>query len=205
MTDRDADPLTDRQLTRVEVGLATPDCPYVRGPTYARKPTPTYEFKAGATGYTGGGYPRVRSRERRPWTAGDGTDDVFVPIHRLAAVVWCYPSEQPLADVVAHLRERDVHHQLEMPAANLPDHIEVVGHGEHSRRTNTAPDRTRQRAWFEDHKREHQQRQRGEYVPDEKACEECGGEVKAAVAGEQYCLDCATTVAAGTDQTIEIL
>lgn len=194
------------QFTRRQAAIHTPACPYTIGDgTYARKRTPTFEYKSSATGYTGGGYPRIRSRERRGHTPGDGTDDVFVAVHRLAAVVWCYDGDRPLSEITADLRERDVHHELEMPAANLPAHVEVVGHGEHSRRTNTAPDRQQQLAWAKDAKREQARRQREDYVPDEQACTDCGAEVRAAVAGEQYCLDCATTAASGTDHPIEML
>ena len=128
------------QFTRWQAATFTPACPYVVGSTYATRPTPRFEFKPGATGYTGGGYPRLRTSERGS-ESGHGSNDVFVSVHRLAAVVWCYPVEQPLPELTDHLRERDVHHQLEMPAANLSDHIEVLDHGEHSSRTQA--DRTR--------------------------------------------------------------
>lgn len=177
----------------------TEGCPYVRGETYARKRTPTFEFKAGATGYTGGGYARIRSRERREHTPGDGTDDVFVPVHRLAAVVWCYDADRPIAEVTEHLRAHDVHHQLEFPSANLPAHIEVVDHGEHAAMTNSAPSRTELRAYYEDAKRE---RDQGGDADD--GCPECGEAVAAAVGGQRYCIEHATEHA--TDgQTVDLL
>lgn len=179
----------------------TPDeCPYVVGETYAERDTPTFEFKPSATGYTGGGYARVRSIEHGPEVSRPGKGDVFVSIHRLAAVVWCYPEEMPLAEVTADLREHDVHHQLGMPSANLPDELATREHGDHSKIT-----RTQQLAWTKDAKRERQRRQREDYVPDEQACAECGSEVKARVAGDRYCLDCATLAADGTDQSIELI
>lgn len=197
------DPLADRTLTRWETAVLTGECPYTVGPTWAMEDTATFEFKSSATGYTGGGYARWRSIEYGPEVSRVGKGEVFVSVHRLAALVWCFDGDVHVGADADYLRDRDVHHMLEIPSANLPDHIEVLDHAEHSRQTQA--DRTRQRAWFEDAKREAEQRQRGEYVPDEQACAECGAEVEAAVLGTEYCLECATTVAKGRDVTVEIL
>lgn len=170
---------------------------YVRGPTYARSDTPTFEYKAGATGYSGGGYPRVRSSERRAHTPGDGTDDVFVPIHRLAAVVWCYDADRPIESVLADLSTKDVHHELGMPAANCPDAVEVVEHARHAEIT-----QAQRRAWAEDAKREVEREQQAALTAT-PTCD-CGADAEATVAGTDYCLECAMETARGTELTIEM-
>lgn len=190
---------SDVQFTRWVAATFTPACPYVVGDTYATRPTPRFEFKAGAVGYTGGGYPRLRSSERGP-ESGHGSNDVFVPIHRLAALVWCYSGDHPLAEDAAHLREMDVHHELGFPSANLPEYISVESHSSHASIT-----RDQLRGWAKDAKRERERRQSEEFVPDEQACAECGEEANAQVAGTDYCLSCATTAAKGRDVTVELL
>lgn len=170
---------------------------YVRGATYARSETPTFEYKAGATGYSGGGYPRVRSNERREHTPGDGTDDVFVSIHRLAAVAWCYGEEWSVSEILADLGDKDVHHQLEMPSANLSDEIAVVEHARHSEIT-----QAQRRAWAADTKREVEREQQG--IPEATPTCECGSDAEATVAGDEYCLECAMQKARNTELTIEM-
>lgn len=173
------------------------DCPYVVGETYARKGRATFEFKPSATGYTGGGYARVRSKEDGPEVSRPGMGDVFVSIHRLAAVVWCYDADRPLDEITDHLRDRDVHHTTEMPSANGPDLVEVLDHGEHSSRTNAAPSRTEQLAYARDAERERQRRDA------DPTCAKCGDDEPAAKVpdapgrwgGEKLCLDCATDLA----------
>ena len=178
-------------------------CPYVVGPTYSRKDRPTFEYKSGSPDHTGGGYPRVRSIEDGPEVSRAGMGDVFVSIHRLAAVVWCYDTDEPLGDVCDDLRERDVHHQLEMPSANLPGHIEVLDHAEHSKRTGA--DRTRQRAWFEDAKRDAERREQGRGDAETCDADRCDGEAAATFDGvaESFCLECATARADG--RAIQVL
>lgn len=187
------------QFTRRVAAQFTPSCPYVVGPTYAERRTPRFEYKPSAVGYSGGGYPRLRSSERGP-ESGNGSNDVFVPIHRLAALAWCYSGEHPIEEDSADLREHDVHHQLGFPSANLPEYISVESHGDHAKIT-----RDQLRGWAKDAKREREKRQSEDYVPDEQACTDCGAEVKAQVDGTEYCLDCATTAAEGRDVSIELL
>jgi hypothetical protein len=170
---------------------------YVRGQTYARRQTPTFEFKAGATGYTGGGYPRVRSKERREHTPGDGTDDVFVPIHRLAAVAWCYDAEWSIAEILADLGERDVHHELGFPSATVESELRVVDHDRHASLT-----QAERRAYAKDQKRRVEREQQA--LDTRPSCTECGDEATATVAGDEYCLDCAMQRAEQTGATIEM-
>lgn len=155
---------------------------YVRGPTYARRPTPRFEFKPSSTGYTGGGYARIRSSEYRDHTAGEGADDVFVSVHRLAAVAWfdtLGPDDTPEDITAAEILESgelvgtDVHHTQPdgdgpgMPSANGEEWIELRDHGRHSEIT-----QSQIRAWGEDAKRQALEYDEGD-VPDDR-CAECG-------------------------------
>jgi len=169
---------------------------YVRCDTYARSQTPTFEFKAGATGYSGGGYPRVRSKEYREHTPGDGSDDVFVPIHRLAAVAWEYGSDWSVGEILADLATKDVHHTLGMPSATLESELEVVDHARHAEIT-----QAQRRAWAEDKKREVEHEQ--ESLQTTPTCD-CGADAEATVAGSDYCLECAKQQAKATGATIEL-
>jgi hypothetical protein len=178
---------------------------YVRGDTYARRDRPTFEFKPSATGYTGGGYARVRSRERREHTPGDGTDDVFVSIHRLAAVAWHLPDGTLGADVrLSDLDGFDVHHTQPdsddrgMPSANGEAWTELVGHGRHSEIT-----QRQRRAWGEDAKREAS----GQQELVEQRCERCDdADAEASVVGDdrELCIPCASAVAEATGATVEL-
>lgn len=178
---------------------------YVRGPTYARRERPRFEFKPSATGYTGGGYARVRSTEYRDHTPGDGTDDVFVSIHRLAAVAWHLPDGTLGADVrLADLAGMDAHHTQPdsdargMPAANGEDWTELVSHNPHSEIT-----QSKRRAWAEDEKR--RQTTVDEATPE--VCEKCNdAEAEASVVGDgrELCLGCATRLADATGATVEL-
>lgn len=172
---------------------------YVLGDTYTRQEAATFEFKDGSPDHTGGGYPRWRSVEHGPHTPGDTGAEVYVPVHRLLAVVACYPADEPLPAILNDLAERDVHHQLEMPSANLPDHLEVLDHGTHSSVT-----RTQQLAWAKDAKRERQRRRDPDYVEPDDRCQRCGDESDAAVAGSRYCMDCALAVADELGETVEL-
>lgn len=120
---------------------------YVVGPTYARRDTPRFEFKAGSPDHTGGGYPRLRSTERRPHTPGDGPEDVFVSVHRLLALAWLIPEGMTAAEALAGdvLAGRDVHHELGMPAANLEGELTLYEHSRHSEVT-----QAEMRAWAAD-------------------------------------------------------
>lgn len=173
---------------------------YVRGPTYARTARPTFEFKPSATGYTGGGYARVRSWERREHTPGDGTDDVFVSVHRLAAVAWHLPDGTLGDDVrLADLDGQDVHHTQPdadtrgMPAANGPEWTRVESHADHSSIT-----QAEMRAYGEDAKRA----ARDDSPGDDETCIRCGDAPELACRSEDWdgvaCHDCATTLSQGS-------
>lgn len=198
----DDDPLAGRTLTRWEAAVLTGECPYVVGETWARSTArcATFEYKAHAEGYTGGGYPRWRSIERGPEVSRPGSGEVFVPVHRLAAVLWCYDAATPLPDVTDDLRGRDVHHTLGMPSANLPDAVETRDHGDHS-----AVTRTQLRAWAADAKRDRERQQQRREQGEQCAAPGCDAEVAAtfADASERYCIECATDHANG--RTIEII
>lgn len=193
------DPLASVNLTRFQASIAFYGSPYVAGTTYAVNRTATFEFKPGSTGYTGGGYARVRSVERGP-ESGHGCNDVFASIHRLMAVVHCYPEDTPLREIQNHMIGRDVHHELGMPSANVPNELTVMGHAEHSGLTNAT-----RRAWAEDAKRKRDAAERGEEL-DPDVCAKCGDEDTAArlphVDGP-LCLECATENADG--EAIEIV
>jgi hypothetical protein len=175
---------------------------YVRGETYARKTHARVETKPSATDYTGGGYRRIRSTERREHTPGDGTDDVFVSVHRLAAVAWHLPDGTLGTDVFLEgLDGVDVHHTQPdadvdtpgMPSANGPAWTALVDHGRHSEIT-----QTEMRAYGADAKRAlaGDGGSAGVGVGVEGGCPECGGAVDGdgATVGdaEGLCLDCAT-------------
>jgi hypothetical protein len=167
---------------------------YVRGETYARRERPRFEYKPSATGYTGGGYARIRSTERRENTPGDGTDDVFVSVHRLAAVAWHLPDEWDLA----MLDGVDIHHTLGMPAANGEQWTEAVSHDRHSEIT-----QSQMRAWATDARDAAE-----EGAERTESCADCGAvsETLASVAGHDgpLCLDCARRVAKATGEAIEL-
>ena len=177
---------------------------YVVGrPHPNRLPYATFEFKRPSPAHTGGGYPRVRSVEYRPETSRQGREDVFVPIHRLAAVAWHLPDGTLGDDVrLSQLDGMDVHHVTPdggpgMPSANGEDWTELIGHGDHSSVT-----QAERRAWAEDEKR---QRKRQDRFGDTDRCAHarCDDEVAARVGGEGYCLAHATKNANG--ETIEVL
>jgi hypothetical protein len=146
----------------------------------------------------------VRSTEYRDHTPGDGTDDVFVSIHRLAAVAWHLPDGTLGDDVrLADLAGMDVHHVTPdgdsgMPAANGEDWTDLVSHSRHSELT-----QAKRRAWAEDEKR--RQTTVEESTPDH--CEKCGdADAEASVAGDgrELCLGCATALANATGATVEL-
>jgi len=121
---------------------------YVVGDAPAQQsPVASFEFKAASPDSTGGGYPRWRSYERRPHTARRGKEDVYVPVHRLAAVAWLFPDDWTAEQILdsGHLVGADVHHELGLPAANLEDHLALLDHGRHSEVT-----QAQMRAWAAD-------------------------------------------------------
>lgn len=197
----DPDPLAGVSLTRWASAFIGWDAPYVVGPTYARSPHATFEFKAGATGYTGGGYPRVRSVERGP-ESGYGSGDVFVSVHRLIAVARLYGPEWAIGDIQRDMVGKDVHHELGMPSANLPGHLSLRDHGEHSEIT-----QAKKVAWAKD-AMEEAERLEQQPIGGVDTCVECGSEADTfatwGAAEGRYCIECATTHAPD-GETIEIL
>lgn len=157
---------------------------------------------------TGGGYERVRSKEVRPHTARDGSEDVYVSVHRLCAVAWCYDAATPIEDVLADLAGRDVHHTTGVEWANFGESpnfaeagLEVVGHGRHSEMTAT---QSEMRAWAADAREVVETEQVTASSSPSSSCVRCGGEDACArVEGVEgvLCLECAT--AAGS--SIEIV
>jgi hypothetical protein len=123
--------------------------PYVIGEASARRQDyATFEFKApdpNGRGGRGGGYPRWRSWEGRPETSRRGKEDVYVPVHRLAAVAWCLPDGDLGTDVtLAALDGVDVHHTTGMKAATIGESpnfegpgLELVAHARHAEITQT--------------------------------------------------------------------
>jgi len=187
----------DVSLTRAQAAAVFPGCcPYVRGPTYTRQDCATFEFKSGSPDHSGGGYPRWRSMERGTHVHGDGTRTVFVAVHRLAAVAWCYAPEWTTAEVCADLHGRDVHHELGFPSTTLEDHLSVIDHDRHA-----GLSRTERLAYAKDRKRRVEREQ--ERLDAGPRCS-CGADAEATVDGEELCLDCATDAAAGRDVTIEL-
>jgi hypothetical protein len=95
-------------------------------------PAARFETKAGSG--SGAGYERWRSWEYRPSTERDGKEDVYVPHHRLLAIVECYSASTPLWAIFADLDGSDVHHENALKWDNRGENIEVVDHREHARR-----------------------------------------------------------------------
>lgn len=169
------------------------DCPYTRGPAHPnRRDTATFEFKGHAPGYTGGGYPRWRSEEHREHTPVQGSESVYVPVHRLCAVAWLFPEDMTAAEILqsGELVGVDVHHTHGMPSVNTEDGLELVEHGRHGEIT-----QARRRAWAEDTKREQQSLD----TPDR--CDACREEVAdpwtIEGVGGAWCLSCARERADG--------
>jgi hypothetical protein len=187
---------------------------YVLGPASPRRSaTATFEFKApsqSSRGGRGGGYPRWRSWEFRPESVRQSKEDVYVPVHRLAAVAWCLPDGTLGEDVTLDaLAGMDVHHELGMPAATVGEspnwdevQLSVLGHGEHSSVT-----QSEMRAYGEDAKRDVESEPSGRPSRRENGCANCGDErdvlAESADWTGRYCLPCAKQHTDGA--TIEIV
>lgn len=170
---------------------------YVRGETYAQSDRPTFEFKASSPGSTGGGYPRIRSTEWRDHTSRRASEDVYVSVHRLAAVAWHLPDGTLGDDVrLADLDGYDVHHTLGMPSANGEDLTELLEHGGHSSVTNAQV-----RAWGEDAKESADDAGEVATEPDDGTCVDCGDELDTACRSPDWdglaCPECAGRLSDG--------
>lgn len=165
------------------------------GPTYCRTDHARFETKPGDG--TGAGYERWRSYEWRPETPRQAKEDVYVSVHRLAAVSWCYPDEMAVSEILAHLDGKDVHHRSGIPYDNREGNLAVRDHGRHSEIT-----QAQMRAFAEDAKRS-----LGGSSPDgtptahEDGCDRCGQPADVLATSEdwtgEYCLDCATDASDG--------
>ena len=156
-------------------------------------PYARFEYKRGSPDHSGGGYPRWRSKEYRPETARQGSQDVFVPVHRLCAVAWLLPDGELGTDVfLSDLEGYDVHHELGMPSANIESELSLRDHGKHSEIT-----AAQQRAWAEDSRQ--QAFEFDEQDIPETRCVRCDDPTETAyyVDGEAHCLECSTVVADG--------
>lgn len=165
---------------------------YTHGPVPPQQSdTARFEFKApdcSASGGRGGGYPRWRSYEPRAETARRGKEDVYVPVHRLAAVAWLFPDDWNAADILAsgQLIGADVHHELGMPSTTIEGELSLCSHGTHSEIT-----QAEKRAFAADTQR---RIERGDPSP---RCPGCGielddGGVTATNLSDPWCLDCVT-------------
>lgn len=191
---------------------------YVRGPTYARNTHPTVRTKPSSVlgdrwtsddervprRDSGGGYVRVRSNEYRDHTATQGSESVYVYLHRLCAVAWCYPDDMDVSEILEHMDGRDVHHTTGVEWANFgespnfeKDGLEVRGHGDHSRIT-----QAQMRAWASDAK-ESAQRGVSPVADGGGVCGECGTSEGAMATTDdlegEFCLECVTELASPGD------
>lgn len=183
-----------------------PTPPQTKGhATFETKPSTVY---ADGSRDTGGGYERWRSTEFRPETPRQGKEDVYVAVHRLSAVAWCFADGVTAAEI--DLCGKDVHHahpddwstRVEWlnvhDSPNFPDaSIEVHGHGEHTSITNTE-----RRAYAEDAKAD-----AADDAPDPDRCGACGDAAALLAESDDWegavCLDCSTRLSDGAP--IEVL
>lgn len=155
--------------------MASDEFPYVIGPTDPRtKKCATFEHAKPGDG-SGAGYERWRSTEYRPHTARQSSEDVYVSVHRLQALLLPELFEKPIEDAIAELDGADVHHsngvkwdnRLSRREADGETNLEVLDHGEHASVT-----QSEMRAWAEDAK---QQAATAEPEPAPTAgCTRCG-------------------------------
>ena len=157
--------------------------------TFETKPSVRY---ADGSRDTGGGYERVRSYEQVFTDYGTRRkQDVYVAVHRLCAVAWCYPESWSVKEILADLDGKDVHHVSGVEWDNREDNLEVMTHAEHSSVT-----QTERRAFAADKKRdvaEQEQQALTEHVPGE--CPAGGVETEVLATSDAFtgerCLQCA--------------
>lgn len=144
---------------------------------------------------TGAGYERWRSWEYRPETPRRGKEDVYVSVHRLAAVAWLLPRHVPLsalAGVDVHHNAPEVDGDRGVPWDNREDAIELLGHGRHSEIT-----QAELRAYGEDARRAVED----EPATDDDRCAECGAVADTLATSDDWdgsaCLDCALELSDG--------
>lgn len=154
------------------------------------------------------GYERWRSWELRPDKFGERKGEVYVYVHRLAAVAWKfdeygYGDECDMAGLLEELDGTDIHHEAPeapgkpgVPWDNREESLHARSHGRHSEIT-----QAQQRAWAETAK----ERAFGEPEPDR--CPECHEpiemECSIAAVDSPVCLDCAISLS--DDERIEVL
>jgi hypothetical protein len=185
---------------RVQASFHCVGTPHPNQQAYATLETkPTTHYTDRKTD-TGGGYERWRSYEWRPETSRRSKEDVYVPVHRLAAVVWCYPDDMSVTDILADLHGRDVHHKSGVGWDNREDTLTVLGHGEHSSVTNAE-----RRAWARDAKATVDDPEA--VGKEDRHCAACGASDGALATTESldavFCLDHVMDRADG--ETIEVL
>jgi hypothetical protein len=174
------------------------DCKYVVGEAPPQRADRAFYYtKPPVAGCTGGGYELWRSKEEQPGYPDGKKYDVYVSVHRLLAVVACYPDDYDIEVILDDLGEKDVHHESGIPWDNRPDGITVMEHGRHASLTNSE-----KRAYAEDAKR---LRDGQATIDDSGGCSECGGDAEARINGSEYCLECATDAAAERDVTVEVI
>lgn len=207
-----------------ESDASTTTSPYELGAVHGNTlPYATFETKPpawlGTRWDSGAGYERWRSREWRPETSKKSKESVYVPIHRLLAVITCYPMEMDLGDILEHMKGRDVHHDCPevhrswgVPWDNRHDVLSVIGHGEHSEITNAD-----KRAWAEDAKNEIKESQQATFATGggtstgaATECAACGasGRETTLATSEAFegvrCLACAKEGIDGENATINV-
>lgn len=142
---------------------------------------------------TGAGYERWRSWEHRPETPRRGKEDVYVSVHRLAAVAWLLPRHAPLSA----LSGVDVHHESGVEWDNREGNLTLLDHGRHSEIT-----QAELRAYGEDARRTVED----ETPTDDDRCVECGTVADTLATSDDWdgsaCLDCALELSDGA--TIEV-
>jgi len=176
--------------------------------------TARFEFKEAdqsSRGGRGGGYARWRSWEWREHTARQSKEDVYVPVHRLCAVAWCFPDDWTAADILdsGELVGADVHHDSGLPSVHVEDGgpndipgLLLADHGTHSAIT-----QAEMRAHGETARRDAEAVEQTGLTGPADCCDNCGDETDVFAESSdwrgRYCLSCAKQESDGA--TIDIL
>lgn len=183
--------------------------PYSLGAVHGNtKSYATFETKPSGRNHdgsrdTGGGYERVRSYESVPTHYGQRRKkEVYVAVHRLCAVAWCYPDSWTVAEILADMDGTDVHHRDGVEWNNSEGNLELLDHAEHSSLT-----QAELRAVTADRKADVEAAEEqpiSDHVPD--VCPSCGSETEVLATSPGFqgrrCLDCAKSECGG--ETIEV-